>query len=398
MHSKINSIDDSSEHSELNTVQVRNTKVNQERYPDLDRVQSVVLKDGKRVKKEAKITTIRNRHTNEIHHYQLNLVSYKRQGGALVAVPEHSIGFTSEGDNEIQKLVDFLVAIQSGSTEKVKSDYMIVPTPQGIDKEALHKLVSDLSFVNKADVLIDIIEFAAKDEAMFQMLIERVAEQPALFADAAAALNLVTYKNAVQRLTDLMNNSQSESDFQNILEEHPWMFGSEYSELLDRRRWTRDEQQDFVVRRTTDGYIELIEIKTPLNEKYLFNYDKSHSTYYPSAELSKVLGQVQHYIEKLDADRNSILAHDKEDTAKIRAKIIIGRDNDDSQCKALRSLNGHLYRIEIITFDQLLRIAQNVLNYLEAILRPVTREERHDKITFDDFAEFASFDDDDIPF
>ncbi len=42
------------------------------------------------------------------------------------------------------------------------------------------------------------------------------------------------------------------------------MFGSEYSELLDRRRITRDEQADFLLRRTTDGYIELIEIKTPL--------------------------------------------------------------------------------------------------------------------------------------
>jgi hypothetical protein len=39
------------------------------------------------------------------------------------------------------------------------------------------------------------------------------------------------------------------------------MFGSEYSERLENRVLTRGSQQDFVLRRTSDGYIELEEIK-----------------------------------------------------------------------------------------------------------------------------------------
>lgn len=54
---------------------------------------------------------------------------------------------------------------------------------------------------------------------------------------------------------------------------------SEYSELVDRRTLTCDEQQDFVVRRTVDGYLEIIEIKTPLKGRALFRYDRSHNTY-----------------------------------------------------------------------------------------------------------------------
>ena len=42
------------------------------------------------------------------------------------------------------------------------------------------------------------------------------------------------------------------------------MLGSEYSELLDRRTWTRDDNVDFMLRRTADNYLEVIEIKTPL--------------------------------------------------------------------------------------------------------------------------------------
>lgn len=88
------------------------------------------------------------------------------------------------------------------------------------------------------------------------------------------------------------------------------------------------------------------------------------------AELSKVIGQVEKYLEKLDAARNSILANDHEDTAKVRAKVIIGRDGDEHQRQALRRFNGHLHRIEILTFDQLPRIARRVLQYLENAMNP----------------------------
>lgn len=209
------------------------------------------------------------------------------------------------------------------------------------------------------------------------MLLERAAKDPQLFADAAAALNLATYSNAVEELRGLINVSDQvhEAQFQNLLTEHPWMFGSEYSELLDKRRWTRDEQQDFVVRRTADNYIELIEIKTPLNGKPLFKYDASHDNLYAGVELSKVVGQVQNYIEKLDADRHAIIARDGEDTCKIRAKIIVGRDGDEDQRQALRRFNGHLYRIEVLTFDQLLHIAQNVVSYLQSVLKTPSKDD-----------------------
>ena len=74
------------------------------------------------------------------------------------------------------------------------------------------------------------------------------------------------------------------------------------------------------------------------------------------------VGQVLNYIEKIDRERDSIISKDDCDPLKIRAKIIIGRDGEKTQQDALRSLNSHLHRIEIITFDQLLRIAERVLN------------------------------------
>ena len=77
--------------------------------------------------------------------------------------------------------------------------------------------------------------------------------------------------------------------------------------------------------------------------------------------MSPVIGQVIRYIDEVDRNRNSIIAVDKVDPSKIRARIIIGRDGTEEQQAALRNFNAHLYRIEIITFDQLLKIAERVL-------------------------------------
>ncbi len=170
--------------------------------------------------------------------------------------------------------------------------------------------------------------------------------------------------NALRSLVEARPAAREE-EFQKLLARHPWMFGSEYSELLHRRSWTRDENQDYVLLRTTDGYVEVIEIKTTLDGAPLFRHDPSHDAHYPSAPLATVLGQVMKYVERLDAERNSIRANDAEDFNKVRAKVVTGRDGDAAQRAALRRLNGHLHRVEVLTFDQLLRIAENVLGYLQ---------------------------------
>jgi hypothetical protein len=161
------------------------------------------------------------------------------------------------------------------------------------------------------------------------------------------------------------------------------MFGSEYSELLPRRNWTRDEKLDYMLRRTVDNYLEIVEIKTAFAEP-LFVFDKSHDCYCPSAKLSQLVGQVMHYIEEVERNRDSILAHDNEDTLKIRALAIAGRDGGSEQQAALRNFNAHLHGIEVITFDQLVRIANRVLSIFAASAAPA--------------AATAAQDDEDTPF
>jgi hypothetical protein len=186
----------------------------------------------------------------------------------------------------------------------------------------------------------------------------------------AAAAKMVEYKRAFDIMQNHVNaNCPSEQTIQEHLRANPWMFGSEYSELVDRRTWTRDDQMDFMLRRTVDGYLEIVEIKTPFDDD-LFIHDKSHDSYHPSSKLTPVIGQVMRYIEEVERYRDSILAKDNCDTLKIRARIIIGRDGDTEQKKALRNFNHHMHGIEILTFDQLVRIANKVLDVFE-VKQPV---------------------------
>jgi hypothetical protein len=184
----------------------------------------------------------------------------------------------------------------------------------------------------------------------------------------AVAARLVEYKRVRQQLVELVEANSLEGPIQTLLTSNPWLFGSEYSELLPRRSWTRDDSLDFMLRRTVDNYLEIIEIKTPFREP-LLKYDRSHDSYAPSSALSLSLGQVVRYIEEIERDRDSILAKDKYDTLKVRARLIIGRDGNEDMMAALRNFNGHLHRIEVLTFDQLVRIADRVLSVFEESLQ-----------------------------
>lgn len=329
-------------------------------------IHQVTLKEGPRTFKFATVMEIINPTINETHHYTLRIDSVDRFKTGWFGKPEKSLSLSSEDGNEIARLRDFLVAELGG---KLKSDEKELHIISGVEFTKLQNLLNYLPDLTSSDqlqlvktILRNIKTHEINTKNLLQIFDESSGE---LVKSIGIAAKLIDYKQAYNELSELVsNNEKSEQKIQKFLEINPWMFGSEYSELLERRKWTRDENLDFMLRRTSDSFLEIIEIKTP-NEDELLKYDNSHKSYYASSELSKVIGQVLNYIEKIDRDRDSIISKDNCDPLKIRAKIIIGRDGEKAQQEALRSLNSHLHRIEIITFDQLLRIAERVLNMFE---------------------------------
>src|SRR3972149_1086975 len=159
---------------------------------------------------------------------------------------------------------------------------------------------------------------------------------------------------------------QPEKIFQNWIEQnYSWIFGIEYLKKYDARKIALFSEGDLLME-SIDGFLDLIELKRPKLEYDIFKYDANHKSYYPSTDLSKVIGQCLFYLQKLD-DFKLIL--EKEHKVKIlrpRIKIIAGRTKDfnDEQYNALRMLNSNLNNIEIISYDYLLNCGVKMISNL----------------------------------
>lgn len=345
-----------------------------ERNPRMRHRDSLVLRDTSKMVLWAEYSEIIDEHTGKIHHNALKLASAKKTSikfGNQIIVSEsnvHSI-WLNEENGEVGAFVAFLASIGQFSGDP--GDYIIAPARDNqIEPKVLNKLISLATGRDQATYLLRIFDRFDNNPELLEQLAEVVEANPDAARVAAASLNLARYSMAIEELRELIEGNAVEGDFQALLEKNPWMFGGEYSARVDRRRFTRDENADFMMRRTVDDYLELIEIKRPV-ARSLFVEDASHDSYYPSSELSRVLGQVIKYLDEIDASRDNIERRDGVKINKLRARIIIGLDHGQDQVDALRQYNSHLHRIEILTFDQLVRTAERVRDHLQEALEPV---------------------------
>lgn len=364
------------------------------RNPNIGEVYSTVLKEGPYSSKIAVLFEILDPKSRARHHYSLKLetLNHTKKNGWEVK-PERSFLLEGEKPDEISVLIQFLNAITGEHLPEEAGRYVILKEGEFRSFGDLVALLQGVDSTEKAEFLKQVLKELRQEDLDTRELASALASSDApVLRKIAIASKLAAYRKAYGDLLRLIqDDATSEQELQQLLEKNPWMFGSEYSELLDRRRWSRDDEHDFMLRRTSDGYLEVVEIKTPFVDP-LFRHDRGRDTYYPSARLSQALGQVMRYIDEVDRARNSIIAKDHEDPLKIRARLILGRDGDEGHQAALRMLNSHLVRIEVLTFDQLARIAEQVLSIFEEELDNAPDDEGVP--AGDPFAD----DDDDWPF
>lgn len=351
--------------------------------PNVRTITQVVLKEGPRAFRIATLLELVNANTSEFHHYSLKIDHIDKTKAGWFAKPTKSIRLEGKEPDEIEKLYRFLHAIYEDKLAGETGKLHLIRSEDYATLEQLLEALPNLANTDKIQLvkrLLAQLDGAASTVSEFVVAFEGSSDQT--LKHIAAASRMVDYTKALQVLKELVADpSTQEKDFQKHLERNPWMFGSEYSELLPRRTWMRDARLDYMLRRTVDDYLEIVEIKTAFSDS-LFVHDQDRDCYYASSKLSPVIGQVTRYIEEVERNRDMILAKDSVDTLKIRARAIVGRDHSHDEQAALRNLNAHLHRIEIITFDQLIRIAERVLSIFAA----------------EGAREMDENDDDDIPF
>jgi len=178
----------------------------------------------------------------------------------------------------------------------------------------------------------------------------------------AAALRVAHRTNSLGKLFELIEAETVEQEFQTLLESNWWMLGGQYISMIPRREWTVEDSLDILLQ-TADRYFEIIELKRSNASAFV----QDHGNWIVSGEVNRAVNQAAHYISEIEANRGNLLRKYKVDFYKLKAKVLIGYLPDDDNAEeakreALRMYNSHLSHIEVITYDELARIADNVVH------------------------------------
>jgi hypothetical protein len=225
-----------------------------------------------------------------------------------------------------------------------------------------------LTNLNEDEKIINILSSLSELEVDSLFVLQRQQDWRVEIENLQKLLELEDSKNIVEEIKThpSLNQyaaGQPEKIFQNWIDKnHRWIFGVEYVKKHDARQIALYSEGDLLME-SMDGFLDLIELKRPSNEIF-GKIDMSHKSYYPSTDLSKVIGQCLYYLQKMDDIKLNLEKEYKVKIIRPRIKIITGRTKNysDDQYNALRMLNCSLNNIEIISYDSLVKYGKKMIN------------------------------------
>lgn len=170
----------------------------------------------------------------------------------------------------------------------------------------------------------------------------------------------------------LKKGKQEESEWQDFFKAHLLDFNTNYHLLIDKQNVDIGIKIPDFLAVDNYNYIDVIEIKRPDTELLLF--DKSHKTYYWSAEVAKAISQTENYIHALATGSDKIATYLRTrrglDVRAVRPKgiMIIGANDqllDAVKSESFRILNDSLKNITIVTFDDVLINLKSLISKIE---------------------------------
>ncbi|MCH5320190.1 MAG: DUF4263 domain-containing protein [Eubacterium sp.] len=209
-----------------------------------------------------------------------------------------------------------------------------------------------------------------------------LVESEILTKDVYYAVNFINKKKSLEEFEYMLREDLPESSWQDWFEYNKWILGSDFARIVDERNIDTHNIADYIMQ-SYDGFVDIVEIKKP-NEMPFWALSKDHNNYIPSSTLTKAITQCLNYIYSVEQKTNDASFRDQIGckVVKPRCTLIYGRsyDWDDEKQKAFRILNSAYSQITILTYDQLLARAKNILG-----------------ITEDEFEENV-YEEDDLPF
>ena len=193
-----------------------------------------------------------------------------------------------------------------------------------------------------------------------------------------SATNIAHYRAILNDLRDRLyagkryDEVRGANSWQKWIRRNSWLFGPMYLDPIDRSRVDFQDIPDFLFP-TLDGFMDILEIKLPTKNVIVSDRNR----YYWSADTNRAIGQVTDYIHKMD--RNQLLLTQNINRTyseqlggpitvlRPRAFILIGIDDGwtEREREGHRLLNYALHGIEVMTYNELLRRGECVVELYE---------------------------------
>ncbi|HEV3170373.1 MAG TPA: Shedu anti-phage system protein SduA domain-containing protein [Actinocrinis sp.] len=181
-----------------------------------------------------------------------------------------------------------------------------------------------------------------------------------------SSVRLTELSVAIDELRSYLDDGVvSEQEYQEWCERHAWAFGNAYAMQDEVRTIAIGDSVDGLMKQTANGLRDIFELKRPDMEP--IKYDSTHKCYFWSREASMAIGQCHRYLDVLhEAAANGLRDHSEIVAYHPRAMIVIGRSDgwSDARLRALHGLNARLHGISVMTYDQLLAQAEQLLTNL----------------------------------
>jgi hypothetical protein len=315
---------------------------------------STIIKRGPKTYKVASVLQFTNPDTGEKGHRQLTLNDYPfRVGTGIQWDKKDRLAHWRCQDDEIQQLLVFLSTYDQA---EAPGTYTVIegrPTPT---LQELLKAIGTLNSPNLSGIIAALAERSVELRTLPPL---GETDNRRMVASALRAAHRMT---ALDTLRQLIQTNAREEEFQRLLDANWWMLGGQYVEKIEKRHWTDEETLDMMLK-SADGNYDIIELKrsnVPL-------FKEHRKKWIVSSDVNDAVNQAGHYISEIDRLRDHFVGRYKVDLYKVRAKILIGYiDDDDSNAEAqrlaLRMYNSHLHGIEVIPFDGMVRICNQVIH------------------------------------
>ncbi|MFB9823723.1 Shedu anti-phage system protein SduA domain-containing protein [Halobaculum roseum] len=284
----------------------------------------------------------------------------EKSGYRLEAVEETQ--FECQPD-EVEKLISLLDEIEE-LTDLDRGTHVILKK----DSPSTEAIIGAIESITTADsevgreFVIELIRSVSEISAEFDDVWEFDDEIPDEVVDLEYLITRVRAQRALEEFRGLIQRNEEEKEYQDFLENNPWIFGGRYVDNREERHLTRDEEVDFCLE-TVDGYFDIFEIKRPGHTVMI--EDRSHDNFAPSSKVSKAVTQVQSYIAEIEASRDEILRRDKMDILKPRGTVVIGSDISEDEREGLRLYNSFLNQVDVVTYSEVARKGERLIEHYE---------------------------------